>query len=228
MLLLLTAASSFLATNIDAFAILITLFAQADINSDRQLAVRICIGQLVGFTVILMISLMVAWLGNKFFTPRYVELIGIFPFLLGVWNLLIVFISDDGYEEIPDGPNFEEEDDDNSLSSMFETVETSWFLHSEVFEVAALALACGGDNVILYSALFMSLKGIGSLLTVVLVFYILLMVLLLLAYHVIHLSYVHHWVKHHGRKVVPFIWMVIGCYILQDSVLGDEIRAMLQ
>lgn len=220
MILIPLAISCFISTNLDGLTIMITLFAQADLVANRMMAVHICVGQLLGFTAICCLSMLVAWLGNKVFPPGYIQLIGIFPFLMGVWNLFLLCTEPDedrqGYQDIPD-----EED----ATAIVGHIESLWFLHSEVFEVAALVMASGGDNIAIYAALFVSkrMHSLSKLLTVLVTFYCMLLLFLIVAYNVTHIHSFHELVKKYGRRVVPFVWIVIGLYILSQSVVMDAL-----
>eukprot|EP01039_Chlorochromonas_danica_P004129 gene4129-4529_t len=297
MISILTVISSFLATNLDNLAIVITLFAQADLNENRRtspslppsspslspirssslpyqadesplvlLPIHIVLGQYLGFTIICVISLIIAWIGSELFPDGYIELLGIFPFFLGCWEVsqLVMSCCTNKREEVSGGasssvPIYQSIPDEESLHSISTTpfkgggpaislsgsechegsssttttcrdVLTracspifSFFFHHNVIEVAGLSLACGGDNVVIYSALFSTLSSTIDYFLVLMIFYSLIFLLLLFAYHFIHCRYVDQWLKDYGDCVVPFVWIAVGTYILSQSILYQSL-----
>lgn len=198
----------------------------------------------MGLTIICIISYIVAWLGAQIFPPGYLELMGIGPLCLGSYNLIYTFIYGVGeglnvevgegmtrvYSDIPDLEN----DDAHSSSARMHTqprthsgiqscsdlAEYIPCIRAEVLEVCALIMACGADNIILYSTLFIAAHDdLYTILCIVGLFYGMLFVMLQIAYSVTHIHVVVDTIKHYGMYIVPIIWICIGFYILSTSIL---------
>jgi Cadmium resistance transporter len=80
----LAALAAFAATNIDDFLVLVVFFAQVDGKAFTNY--QVAAGQVLGFTVILAISLLGIVLG-LFIPSGYIELLGFVPILIGLRQL---------------------------------------------------------------------------------------------------------------------------------------------
>lgn len=226
MMLLLTIIAAFAGTNMDTFSILIALFAQADMETSRKSAVHICVGFLAAFSIIYATSMAVSWLGTQFFPAGYVELIGIFPFILGVWSLLVLIVpggnnganQDDNKFPQPQREEYSDIPDDESSYDVHD-----YCLHTEVAKVTSWIVSSGGDNVAMYAAMLSAHRQLSSKLTIFFVSYLLAFCLLALSYHLIHLPAVHGAVRQYGRYIIPWLWMAIGLNVLHDSILGVQV-----
>jgi cadmium resistance protein CadD (predicted permease) len=76
---------AFVAVNLDEFVVLVVFFSQA---VTRQFTVwHVIYGQLIGFTIVLLISLLGALLGTYYVPMTYVSLIGLLPLGMGFYDL---------------------------------------------------------------------------------------------------------------------------------------------
>jgi cadmium resistance protein CadD (predicted permease) len=138
-----TAAMAFAATNLDDSLVLVLWFAQVD----RRLRPKhIWMGQYLGFMVLVLASLP-GFLGGYFMPRPWLRLLGILPIAIGVSAL---FKSDDlavqqvNLEPLEHSPPF--------------------FLAPQTYQVAAVTIANGGDNISIYVPLFANctLAELGS------------------------------------------------------------------
>lgn len=206
-------------------------------------------GEYLGLTIICLISYLVAWLGAQFFPPGYIELMGIGPLCLGCYNLVYACLYDvresvgggvgEGmtrvYSDIPDMENGDvnththirththlhtQPRTHTGIKTCTDLTECVPCIHTEVLEVCALMMACGADNIILYSTLFIAAHDdFYTILCIVMLFYGMLFGMLQIAYSVTHIHIVIDTIKHYGVYVVPVIWVCIGLYILSSSIL---------
>ncbi|CAI6332943.1 unnamed protein product [Periconia digitata] len=138
-----TACTSFIITNIDDIFVLVTFFAESS-TSATLTPLRIALGQYIGFTIIVGISMI--GFGLALVLPAEpIGFLGLLPILLGLWKGFdIVF------------PDREEEDDgleeDNGRKSKIASVKS-------VLKVAGITLMNGGDNIGTYTPLFSQAKG---------------------------------------------------------------------
>lgn len=80
-----SAALTFTVTNIDAFCLLVLFFAKAKIN-EGSTNLNVCIGQFIGFTIIVSVSLLGLALSASI-ESRYVSLLGIVPIMMSVRSM---------------------------------------------------------------------------------------------------------------------------------------------
>jgi cadmium resistance protein CadD (predicted permease) len=83
----LAAIVAFASTNIDDICLLIVFFARAASAAPRGMTpFRVVAGQTLGFSVLVMLSLVGIVLG-VFIEAKYVQLIGLLPLCMGLWGV---------------------------------------------------------------------------------------------------------------------------------------------
>jgi cadmium resistance protein CadD (predicted permease) len=139
--LILAAISSFIATNLDDLIILMLFFSQV---GDRLRPQQIILGQYLGFTVLLLLSLP-GFLGGAIIPKNIIGLLGIIPIFIGIKQLL----------------NKEAEEELQALSSQTEGTFLYRFLlrflKPQILKIAAVTFANGADNISIYLSFFASL-----------------------------------------------------------------------
>nr|CEG02557.1 unnamed protein product [Fusarium pseudograminearum CS3487] len=188
-----TACSTFAITNIDDIFILVTFFAEAS-TSNTLTPLKITIGQYVGFTIIMVIS-MIGFGASLALPSEPIGFLGLLPGLLGIWKLLELIIP---YEE-------EEEEEAPSFSGT-----------KSVLKVATITVINGGDNIGTYIPLFSQTKGVEIAVYVV-TYYILLGLLCLVAYLVMKQKHILRVVEKYAQLVIPFLYMGLCIFIIVDS-----------
>ncbi|POM69699.1 Cadmium resistance transporter [Phytophthora palmivora] len=78
----------FATTNIDDALVLVVYFANAAEGKDGLKARHIWIGQLLGFSIIMILSLIGTFVGS-FLPPHYSGLLGFVPLLMGLWRMRV-------------------------------------------------------------------------------------------------------------------------------------------
>ncbi|KAI1362628.1 hypothetical protein F5Y08DRAFT_329971 [Xylaria arbuscula] len=186
-----TAALTFAVTNIDDAFVLVTFFAES-VHSDTLTPVKIVIGQYVGFTVIVTISLI--GFGVSLVLPSEpIGFLGLFPILLGFWKLLAFFETDDDV-----------------------TVPVRAAGLRAVLKVALITILNGGDNIGTYIPLFSQVRG-AEIAVYVVVYYILLGVLCLVGFLIIKQKHLLAIIEKYVGWFIPFLYMGLGVYIIVKS-----------
>jgi cadmium resistance protein CadD (predicted permease) len=187
------ACSSFAITNIDDIFVLVTFFAEA--TTSRVLTPwKVVIGQYIGFTAIIVLS-MIGY-GLAFLIPvEPIGFLGLVPMLLGVWLGLGLLIPC-------------QEDDEPEVG----TVDSL----KSILKIAAVTIMNGGDNVGTYIPIFSQAKG-AEIGVYVVVFYILLGVWCTVAYFVINQRHILRIAQKYIHWIMPFLYVGLGIFIVVKS-----------
>lgn len=183
---IITGTVTFAATNIDDIFVLMLFFSQVN----RRLRPRhIVIGQYLGFTALIAISLL-GFLGGLFVPRAWIGLLGLAPIVIGAMKLL--------------RRKAEKEEEANGSSAR------------GVASVAALTFANGGDNIGIYTPLFAS-SSPARLVVILCAFYLLLGVWCYAGYVIARHPAIERVLVRYGHVVVPFVLIGLGIYILIES-----------
>ncbi len=192
--------TSFAATNIDDFVVLMFFFAQVNANFRIR---QIILGQYLGFTALILASLP-GFFGGLIVPKAWIGLLGFVPIIIGISRIL----------------NRKKEDEEaQTISPQINNSRIGFianFLNPQTFNVAAVTLANGGDNIGIYVPLFAS-SDLASLGVILSVFFILIGVWSYLAYLLTRQQSIAHLLTHYGHAIVPFILIGLGIYIMVDS-----------
>jgi len=172
---LITGAIAFSATNLDDILFLTIFFSQTARKS------QVVIGQYIGFTALVLISL-IGYLAGRVAPHEWIRLLGVAPIFLGIKKL------------------FQQHDD---------------LRHSEssTLGVATVTFANGADNIGIYGALF-AVSDAPKVAVLIGVLYSLLAVWCLVAYRIHRQPVVAKMLTTYGDRLVPFILIALGLYIL--------------
>lgn len=198
----LTGVTAFAATNIDDIVVLMVFFSQV---SDRFRPRHIVIGQYLGFLSLLLLCLP-GFLGGLFLPKSWLGLLGILPIAIGLHQWL------------------NGDDDDSTIQTVSEEVNHAipkskpvWHpLRPEVYQVAAVTIANGGDNVGVYVPLF-ARSDLFSLTIIVSVFLSLVGVWCVAAYYLASHPAIAPLLTRYANRIVPFLLIALGLYILIES-----------
>ncbi|KAH8663573.1 cadmium resistance transporter-domain-containing protein [Tricladium varicosporioides] len=187
-----TACSTFAITNIDDMFVLVTFFAEAA-TSKAVTPLKITIGQYIGFTIIVTISMI--GFGVALVLPSEpIGFLGLLPILLGVWMFFGLLF-----------PEEEEDPEKSNIAGM-----------KSILKVSVITLMNGGDNIGTYIPLFSQAKGVEIAVYVV-VYYILLGVWCLIAWLIMGQKRVVRLVERYMRIIIPFLYLGLGVYITVKS-----------
>jgi len=183
---------SYIATSIDYIVILVVLFAQV---KNRKGGVRdIVLGQYLGFTVLIIISLLASF-GIAFIPQQWIGLLGLIPIFIG---LKVLFEKDEG----------DEEDE--------EILESTNRFSNFILSVTVIMLAAGGDNLGVYIPYFTVLNTIELIVTIV-IYYIAAAVLLYLCQRVSAVKGISETVEKYEKIIVPIVFLALGIMIMSEN-----------
>lgn len=188
-----TACATFAVTNIDDAFVLVTFFAESA-TSKVLTPLRIAIGQFVGFTVIVVIS-MIGFGISLVLPSEPIGFLGLLPVMLGIWKLLELLLPSDG--------------DDSAENAKVAGMKG-------VLTVASVTLMNGGDNIGVYIPLFSQVEG-AEIAVYIIVYYILLGLWLLAAFLVMRQKHILRIVERYVHYFIPFLYMGLGVYIIVKS-----------
>lgn len=196
---LLTGIVTFTATNIDDILVLTLLFSQSKHLRPRD----IVLGQYLGIATLVLLSLIGA-LGALTIPGQYIGLLGLVPLALGLKQGVALFKTS--------AP----EDDDTVPTTPKDEAKRSAFLSPGVYQVAAITIGNGGDNLGVYIPLFAS-SGLSKMLVLSLVFLLLVGVWCFAGYKLAGLPLVAKTLTRYGHILTPIVLIGIGLAILIES-----------
>ncbi|KAI6322194.1 hypothetical protein MCOR30_007744 [Pyricularia oryzae] len=203
-----TACATFAVTNIDDIFVLVTFFAESS-TSKTLTPLRITIGQYVGFTAIIIVSMI--GFGAAFLLPTEpIGFLGLLPILLGVWWLSArIFPGGDDDDDDPSLP------DDAAGASTRVGIFTIVGIKS-ILKVASITVINGADNISTYIPLFSQAKG-AEVAVYVVTYYILLGVWCLAAFLIMKQRHILRIAQKYASIAVPFLYMGLGIFIIVES-----------
>ncbi|MGL5036118.1 MAG: cadmium resistance transporter [Microcystaceae cyanobacterium] len=200
---IISAISAFVATNLDDILILMFLFSQVNANFRIR---HIFIGQYLGFIALLLLSLP-GFFGGLIIPKTWTGLLGLVPIFIGLKQLFDAEDDDHNVQAIASDAKLQS----HSSKSFFGS-----FLAPQTYSVAAITFANGGDNIGIYVPFFASLSWSG-LLVVLSVFLILVAVWCAIAYSLSRNPIVGEIITKYGEKLVPWVLIGLGIWILWES-----------
>jgi len=181
---------AFVSSNIDDIFLLMLFFA------DRNFKPReIVLGQFVGIGALIGISLVFSLIGLVI-GKTYIGLLGLLPIYLGIKGVVRIFRDDPTDDK--DHPIAKERN------------------HSNAWIVSGVTIANGGDNIGIYVPLFATVAWPQKI-TMVLIFFIMTAVWCILARYLSQHPLMAKAIDKYGHVVTPFVLIVLGMYILNES-----------
>lgn len=188
---------TFIITNIDDAFVLVTFFAEAATSSNLT-PLKIALGQFLGFTVIMAVSL-IGFAAAVGLPSEPIGFLGLLPLLLGIWRffgLLFPKTADDADEQPSESVSIA-----NAKS---------------ILKVALITIMNGGDNIGTYIPLFSQAKG-AEIAVYTVVYYVLLGVLLLIAFFIMKQKHILRIAEKYAQFLIPFLYIGLGIYITVKS-----------
>jgi cadmium resistance transport/sequestration family protein len=193
-----TGLTAFSATNIDDLVILILFFSQVNGTFRRR---HIVIGQYLGFTALVLASLP-GFFGGLIVPQYWIGRLGLIPITIGL-NLLF-------------NPERDASEEVKEEIEQFDSSNLTSFLSPQIYNVAAITLANGGDNVSIYVPLFAS-SNFESFLVILGVFFLLLGVWCYVTYKLSRQPAIADVLTRYGNTLVPFVLIGLGVFIVLKS-----------
>jgi cadmium resistance transport/sequestration family protein len=200
--IILVGITSFIATNLDDIVVLVIFFSQVSATFRRR---HIVLGQYLGFTALLLLSLP-GYFGGLVLPKAWVGLLGLLPLGVGVGQLL---------NPDTDEPDVQTVSIASESKASIRTVMRSLF-SPQAYQVAAVTIANGGDNIGIYVPLFAS-STFPRLAIIVSVFLVLVGVWCWVAERLTRQRAIALLLSHYGHRIIPFVLIGLGLYILIDS-----------
>lgn len=191
-----TAITAFAATNLDDIVILMIFFSQV---SAKYRSRHIVTGQYLGFFILILASIP-GFLGGSILPKPWIGLLGFLPIVIGVKQ----WVNSHQDKEVI-----------QAVSSELRSFNTG-LISSQTYQVAAITVANGGDNIGIYVPLFAS-QNLVDLIVTLTVFFVLIGVWCYVAYRLIRYPAIARVFTRYGQKLVPFILVGLGLWILIES-----------
>lgn len=199
--------AAFAATNLDDLFLLMLYFSRANNNPQREGS--IILGQYIGFSVLVFISVL-GYLGSLLIPRQYVGLLGFLPILLGVKDLLSLQRADES-----DQPQDVANTWEPNRSGVFRAPWLKW-ASLETFSIAAVTVANGSDNLAVYTPLFAA-GGVTPMVIIIVVLLLMVRVWCFIADWLTENPVTAGPLRRYGRVLMPFVLMGIGLTILIES-----------
>ncbi|MFS0518306.1 cadmium resistance transporter [Nostoc sp. UIC 10607] len=192
---LLVGISAFFATNIDDIFILLLLFSQLNSSFKSR---HIVAGQYLGFTVLIIASLP-GLFGGLIIPPNWIGLLGLMPMTMGISSLI-------------------NQEENQTLEVAFASAEyqdanTTSFFNARTYNVAAITIANGSDNISVYVPLFAS-SNIVDFIIIIGVFFILIAICCYLAYKFTYQTKIAYQLSQYSSYILPFVLIIVGGIII--------------
>lgn len=198
--------TAFAATNIDDIVILMLFFAQRNASFRTR---HIVIGQYVGFLALILASLP-GFFGGMILPKPWIGLLGLLPIVIGLKQLIS--------REVDDEPQVQAVTSSQNVAKPSRSLQSllSSLLSPQTYSVAAVTFANGGDNIGIYIPLFAS-SNATRLLIILGIFLVLVAVWCAAAYSLAQHPLVARILTRYGEKLVPFVLIGLGIFILIDN-----------
>ncbi|MEY3827188.1 MAG: hypothetical protein RLZZ148_2006 [Cyanobacteriota bacterium] len=176
--------------------------------------INVIVGELVGFTALVSISLLVGRLLNASVPSTWTGLLGILPILIGLNNLINIYRNKDDSAD-DKSTNLQR----NAKFRGFESRRRSlWDVirDRQTYRVSAVTISNGGNNLGIYIPLFVS-SSAPSLAVIILICYLAICTWLFLSYTLTHQPNIAFILSRYASKFFPFVLMWLGVRIIMDS-----------
>jgi cadmium resistance transport/sequestration family protein len=198
---LIAGVTSFTATNIDDIVILTLFFAKVNATFRPR---HIVAGQYLGFLGLILVSLP-GYFGGILIPRTWVGWLGLLPIAIGIYHL------------------FKTDSEDTTV----QTVSTPdvlaagrsplpGLLSPQIYQVAAVTLANGGDNIGIYVPLFANSTPM-SLGIILGVFLVMIGLWCSIAYQLTRHPWAAKTIARYGHRIFPFVLIGLGVAIFVDS-----------
>ena len=172
---------------------------------------HVVVGEILGFTVLMIVSLLGFLLGLVI-PSTWTGLLGILPILIGFNNLLNLNKDDSARDK---SVNLKR---NSQLRGFDSRKRTLWdaIRDPQTYRVSAVTISNGGNNLGIYIPLFAS-SSIQNLSVIIPVCYFIVGCWLFMSYSLTHQPGIAFVLSRYARKIFPFVLMWLGFRILLDS-----------
>ena len=199
--LLALAIGLFVTTNIDDIFVLVGFFSDPRFKP-RQIA----LGQLAGVAALYAMSVVFSLL-SLVVSPAWIGFLGVLPIAIGLKKIAEL--------------RHEDESDDDSPDSASRSVG-----RGNVLAVAAVTIANGGDNLSIYTPIFAT-RSAFDIAVIGLVFAAMTFAWVGAAFWLTRHRTLGPPIRRYGRRIVPFVLVALGVYILDEAGTFTLMRSWL-
>lgn len=172
---------------------------------------HVVVGEILGFTVLVMISL-VGFLMGLVILSTWTGLLGILPILIGLKNLIDLNKDDSAEDKSANLKiNSKFRGFDSRKRSLWDVIRDP-----QTYRVSSVTIANGSNNLGIYIPLFAT-SSIQSLAIIIPICYLIVGCWLCLSYTLTHLPGIALVLSRYASKFFPFVLMWLGFRILMDS-----------
>jgi cadmium resistance transport/sequestration family protein len=202
--------TSFIATNLDDLAILMLFFVQVNRTFKPQ---QIVAGQYLGFFTLLLASLP-GYFGGLMLPKPWIGLLGLLPIWIGLTSLL------------------RKDTDEPEVQTVSTPPKLAWvsglmsLLSSQSYQVAAVTIVNGGDNIGIYLPLFAS-SSLPQLVILLVIFLGMVAVWCWLAAQLVQHRAIASVCNRYGDRLIPWILIGLGIYIMIENRSDQLLRQSL-
>jgi cadmium resistance protein CadD (predicted permease) len=193
--------AAFVSTNIDDLFILMVFFAA----QPRFATYQIVLGQYIGMVLLIAVS-MLGWLISVFVPRNLMGLIGFLPIVIGIKELL----------ELHRKNGDDDKEDIEKLTKHHLLRKKIAFL--PFLTVAAVTFS-GGEEIGIYASVFATNNEIDEIITIVSVIMVLTGFWCYMANYLVNHSFLADRFRCIGARVLPFVLIGLGIYILAEVFL---------
>jgi cadmium resistance protein CadD (predicted permease) len=197
--------AAFVATNIDDLFILMVFFANRSFPTSQ-----IILGQYVGMGLLLGVSL-IGSLIALVVPSNLIGLIGIFPIVIGIKEILELRKKGD-------------DDDEEPVKQL--SAQSRWRAYLPFLIVAAVTLS-GGEEIGIYVSVFAIYNEVSEIITIVTVVIVLTGVWCGIASYLVNHSFLADRLRRIASRVLPFLLIGLGIYILIEAFLIPSLHVVL-
>jgi cadmium resistance protein CadD (predicted permease) len=197
---------AFVATNVDDLFILMVFFARCSFPNHQ-----IVLGQYVGMGLLLGISL-AGSLVSLVIPHNLIGLIGLIPIAVGIKEFLDLRRKDD-------------ENNDTDYETVTKRLSRNrWTVHLPFLMVAVMTFS-GGEEIGIYTSIFATYYGLSDLISVVSIVMVLTGAWCTIAMYLVNHTFLATHFRHVADRVLPFVLMGLGIYILVEVFLVPNIMS---
>ena len=199
--LLALAVGLFVTTNIDDIFVLLGFFSDPNFKP-RQIA----LGQLAGVAALYAASVVFSLL-SLVVSPAWIGFLGVLPIAIGLKKIAALRHGDESDDDSPDGASRSRD-------------------RGDVLTVAAVTIANGGDNLSIYTPIFAT-RSAFDIAVIGLVFAAMTFAWVGTAFWLTRHRTLGPPIRRYGRRIVPFVLVALGIYILDEAGTFTLLRSWL-
>lgn len=191
-----SALAVFISTSIDYLLILTIIFVQ---TRTRNGILHVAAGQYLGTALLVIVSLLIAFMLHFIPEEWIIGLLGLIPIFLGIR----VATKKEGDEEENEAEEVNEKLEAAKANRLFWTI-------------TLITIASGGDNLGIYIPYFASLRTF-DIISALIVFGIATAILCYLGYKLSTIRLISETLEKYERVIVPVVYFALGLYIMLES-----------